>query len=83
MTTHSTILAWRVPMGRGDWWATVHGAAQSRTQLDDSDCPKESDNATPSGVDGPKDCHNEQSESEKDECCVILVLCGNLQKGCK
>ena len=23
--THSSILAWRIPMDRGAWWATVHG----------------------------------------------------------
>ena len=25
MATHSNILAWRIPMDRGTWWATVHG----------------------------------------------------------
>ena len=25
MATHSSILAWRIPWTRGDWWATVHG----------------------------------------------------------
>ena len=35
MATHSSILAWRMPMDRGAWWATVHGAAQSRTGLSD------------------------------------------------
>ena len=25
MATHSSILAWRIPMDRGTWWATVHG----------------------------------------------------------
>ena len=25
MATHSSLLAWRIPMGRGAWWATVHG----------------------------------------------------------
>ena len=25
------ILAWRIPMDRGAWWATVHGITQSRT----------------------------------------------------
>ena len=24
MATHSSILAWRIPMDRGDWQATVH-----------------------------------------------------------
>ena len=31
MASHSSILAWRIPMGRGAWWATVHGVAKSRT----------------------------------------------------
>ena len=30
MATHSSVLAWRVPMNRGAWWATVHGVAKSR-----------------------------------------------------
>ena len=25
MATHSSILAWRIPMDRGAWWAAVHG----------------------------------------------------------
>ena len=24
MATHSSILAWRIPMDRGAWWAIVH-----------------------------------------------------------
>ena len=35
MATHSSILAWRIPVGRGAWRATVHGVAQSRTRLSD------------------------------------------------
>ena len=35
MATHSSILAWRIPMDRGAWWASVHGVAKSRTQLSD------------------------------------------------
>ena len=31
MATHSSILAWRIPMDRGAWWAMVHGVAKSRT----------------------------------------------------
>ena len=31
MATHSSILAWRIPMDRGSWWATVHGVTKSRT----------------------------------------------------
>ena len=33
MATHSSILAWRIPMDRGAWWATVSGVAQSPTGL--------------------------------------------------
>ena len=33
MATCSTILAWRVLMDRGAWWATVHGVAKSQTLL--------------------------------------------------
>ena len=35
MATHSSILAWRIPMDRGVWWATVCGAAKSWTLLSD------------------------------------------------
>ena len=31
--THFSILAWRIPMDRGAWWAAVHGVARSRTWL--------------------------------------------------
>ena len=31
MATHSSILAWRIPMDKGTWQATVHGAAKSWT----------------------------------------------------
>ena len=31
MATHSSILAWRIPMDRGAWRATVHGVTKSRT----------------------------------------------------
>ena len=33
MAAHSSILAWRIPMERGVWWATVHEVAKSQTQL--------------------------------------------------
>ena len=29
MATHATILAWRIPMDKGAWWATVHKIAES------------------------------------------------------
>ena len=32
MATHSSILAWRIPMDRGAWWAKVHGIMKSWTQ---------------------------------------------------
>ena len=31
MATHSSILAWRIPMDRGAWQATVHRVTKSRT----------------------------------------------------
>jgi len=31
MATHSSILAWRIPMDRGAWQATVHGVIESDT----------------------------------------------------
>ena len=35
MATHSSILAWKIPMDRGAWWATVHGVEKSWTQMSD------------------------------------------------
>ena len=35
MATHSSILAWRIPMDGGAWQAAVHGVAKSRTRLSD------------------------------------------------
>ena len=32
MATHSSMLAWRIPMDRGAWRATVHGVTKSQTQ---------------------------------------------------
>ena len=31
IATHSSILAWRIPMDRGAWRAIVHGVTKSRT----------------------------------------------------
>jgi len=31
MATHSSILAWRIPMDRRAWWATDYGVTKSRT----------------------------------------------------
>ena len=35
MATHSSMLAWRIPMDRGVWQATVRGVTDSWTQLSD------------------------------------------------
>ena len=34
MATLSSILAWKIPMDRGAWQATVHRVTKSRTQLE-------------------------------------------------
>ena len=33
MAIHSSILAWRIIMDKGAWWATVHGVTKSWTRL--------------------------------------------------
>ena len=33
MATHSGILAWRIPINRGAWQATVHVVIKSQTGL--------------------------------------------------
>ena len=33
MATHSSIPAWRMPMDRGAWWATVHRVTKSQRLL--------------------------------------------------
>ena len=35
MATYSSILAWRIPMDRGAWWAAIHGVEKGQTQLSD------------------------------------------------
>ena len=35
MATHSSILAWRIPMDRGAWRAAVHEVTKSWTRLSD------------------------------------------------
>ena len=35
MVTHSSILAWRIPMDRGACWAIGYGVPKSWTQLSD------------------------------------------------
>ena len=29
MATHSSMLAWKIPMDSAAWWATVHGVSES------------------------------------------------------
>ena len=36
MATHSSILAWRIPMNRGAWQVTVHRVAKSCHNSNDS-----------------------------------------------
>ena len=42
MATHPSILAWRLPMDRGTWWATIHGVPNSKPREsqgpEDLDC---------------------------------------------
>ena len=33
MATRSSILAWKIPVDGGAWWATVHGIAKRQTRL--------------------------------------------------
>ena len=35
VATHSSILAWIIPIDRGAWWAAVYGVIQSQTRLSD------------------------------------------------
>ena len=35
MANHSSILAWRISMDRGAWWAIVHAVGKNWTQLSD------------------------------------------------
>ena len=42
MAIHSSNLTWRISMGRGAWWATVHGL----TELDTTELQKHSKNIT-------------------------------------
>ena len=35
MATHSSMLAWRIPVDKGAWQATVHGITKSQTRLSD------------------------------------------------
>ena len=36
MATHFSMLAWKIPMDGGAWWATVHRITESNTTLNSS-----------------------------------------------
>ena len=38
MATHSSILAWRIPMDREAWRAAVHGVTKSQMRLNTEAC---------------------------------------------
>ena len=37
LATHSSILAWRIPMDRGAWQTRVHGVTKSQIPLNDKE----------------------------------------------
>ena len=37
MATHSSVLAWRIPIDRGAWQATVHGVTVHGVTVQESD----------------------------------------------
>ena len=39
MAVHSSILAWRIPMDRGAWWAIVHGIAKDSDRTEHPHTP--------------------------------------------
>ena len=46
MATHSSILAWRIPMDRGAWWAMVQGLKKSQTRLSNFSTAQQSTQGT-------------------------------------
>ena len=47
MATHSSILAWRIPMDRGAWQATVHGVARELDMTEGLNTTKNKTNSSP------------------------------------
>ena len=45
MATHSSILAWRIPMGRGALWATAHGSQRVGHDLTNTKAHRQSTSA--------------------------------------
>ena len=70
MATHSRILAWRIPMDRGAWWAAVHGVAKSQTRLSDR---------VQSEID--EWCFWDSGGCEKNSCLLGLSMEKNLARG--
>ena len=56
MATHSSSHAWRIPMNRGAWWATVHGVAKSWTHTHTLSSKIEQYNGLSSWLDHPIHC---------------------------
>ena len=59
MATHSGILAWRIPMNRGAWWAAVHAVRKSQTglkRLSPHPCPHALGRCPPSVASGLGAC---------------------------
>ena len=65
MATHSSILAWRIPMDRGAWQATVHGVAK------ELDTTEQLNNKT--AVCTTVNILKKESESEVTQSCLSLL----------
>ena len=50
IATHTSILAWKIPMGRGAWKAAVHGVAKSDFTFTFHFHPLEKEMATHSSI---------------------------------
>ena len=50
MATHTSVFAWRIPMDRGAWWATVLGATKSWTRLSDDQAQHSTGEDLPGGL---------------------------------
>ena len=58
-------LAWRIPMDRGAWWATVHVVTKSWTQLNDQAHKKECIWVSSNEVDEPGDYYTECNKKDR------------------
>ena len=64
MATDSGILAWRLPMDRGAWWATVYGTAKSCTRLKQLSTQKQNDSKFYKEVKAKNSQHSIEGEEE-------------------